>query len=98
MVVGCGGVGLGYGSSADLPAQVALVSLRNSPGTMFLLCRGIQAPSCPAVPPHSASVEDVQCFISMLFLALAFITAGADGWSWTAALPLQKSWLTWWEL
>lgn len=59
MSVGCGGVGLGYGSSAELPAQVALVSLRNSSGTMLLLCPGDSRPSCPAVLPHSASVEDV---------------------------------------
>lgn len=57
--MGCGGVGLGYGSSAELPAQVALVSLRNSPGAMLLLCHRDSSPSCPAVLPHSAIVEDV---------------------------------------
>lgn len=52
MDVGCGGVGLGYGGSAELPLQVALVSLRNRPGAMFL-CNHCCGDSGPLLPCHA---------------------------------------------
>lgn len=40
----------------------------------------------------------IPCAISMLYFALAFITAGTDGWAWTRALCFQIDQLIWWQL
>lgn len=81
---------------AELLAQVALVSLRNRPGAMFVrsLCRGDSVPLLPCRAFSRHQFQRCAMLISMLCFALAFITAGADGWAWTAALRLQKGWLT----
>lgn len=65
MDVGCGGEDLGYGGSAELPALVALVSLRNRPGATFLHTSavGIQVLSCPAVLSPGTSFKDVRCLL-----------------------------------